>query len=86
MRTFNLTIATPEKIIYDGLASYCSFITPEGKMGVKAHHEPFMVVLKDRAEFLYRSDDNMEHTLNPVNAIVVFKQNKCSVIMSNNCD
>ena len=82
MRTFNLTVVSPEKTIFDGSVSYCCFVTPEGKMGIKANHEPFLVVLKDSAELLYRLPDGVEKIIYPVNATAVFKKNVCSIILS----
>jgi F0F1-type ATP synthase epsilon subunit len=82
MRSFNLTVVSPEKTIFNGSVTYCCFVTPEGKMGVKANHEPFLVVLKDNAEFLYRPTDGSEETIYPVNATAVFKKNECTIILS----
>jgi F0F1-type ATP synthase epsilon subunit len=82
MRSFNLTVVAPEKTLFDGPVSYCCFETPEGKMGIKANHEPFLVVLKNHAPFLYRETDGTENTIYPLNATAVFKNNSCSVILS----
>ena len=82
MREFKLVIVKPEKTLFDANAVYCEFVTTEGKMGVKALHEPFMAVLKNGTQFLYRLIDDKEVSFEAINAIVTFKKNVCTVILS----
>ena len=82
MRDFELKIVLPDKTLFNGKAVYCHFITTEGAMGVKAFHEPFMAVLKDDTDILYREPDGTEKTEIVANAIVSFKNNSCTVVMT----
>ena len=82
MREFKLVIVKPEKTVFDEMAVYCDFVTSEGKMGVKALHEPFMAVLANDTKFLYRTINGQENALEAINAIVTFKNNICTVVMS----
>ena len=82
MSEFHLRIATPEKKLFDGEVVYCSLTTSEGRMGIKARHEPFLATLKDGSELLYRLKDGRENTVTVQNAILSFKDNSCSVTMA----
>ena len=82
MSEFHLRIATPEKKLFEGEVVYCALTTTEGRMGVKARHEPFLATLKDGSDFLYRLKDGRENTFAVYNAILAFKDNACSVTMA----
>lgn len=82
MRDFTLKIIKPDKTVFDGRSVYCHLTTTEGEMGVKAHHEEFMAVLKDETDFLYREQDGTEKSLKVVNAILTFRNNSCTLVMS----
>ena len=82
MRDFQLKIVKPDKTFFNGKVVYCHFTTSEGEMGVKAYHEAFMAVLKDDTPFLYRNPDGSEESLNVANAIITFKENSCTVVMT----
>jgi len=82
MRTFLLKVVKPDKTVFEGNAEYCRFTTPEGEMGVKAHHEQFMAVLKDNSTLLYRSSSGKESEIKILNGILTFKNNTCTVLIS----
>ena len=77
MINFHLRIAKPEKKLFEGDVPYCQFTTPEGSMGVKARHEPFLATLKDGSEFVYWLEGGEEKTLTVYNAMISFKDNAC---------
>jgi F0F1-type ATP synthase epsilon subunit len=82
MNEFHLKIATPEKKLFDGDVVYCEITTTEGKMGIKARHEPFLAVLKDSSPILYRTKTGLENSIEVYNAILTFKDNSCVLTMA----
>ena len=77
MRTFKLTIATFDKVFYDGFAVSCTVSTPSGRIGFEAFHEPFLAVLKDNSEIKYTDPNRNEKTLQVRSGLLSFKQNIC---------
>lgn len=56
MRTFHLSVVTPEHTFFSGDVEYVLLMAPDGGMGVLAGHEPMAVALSEGEMILRMSD------------------------------
>ncbi|MBU1043575.1 MAG: hypothetical protein KJ915_04155 [Candidatus Omnitrophica bacterium] len=81
MNTFNLSISAYNAVLYNGRAVYCGITTIDGSLGFEAQHEPMLSVLKENSAISYKDAQGMEKTIQIVNGMLCFKNNKCTIII-----
>ena len=79
MKKFKLKIVSFSRVTFEGLATYCSIITPGGKIGFKANHEPFVSVLKDNSVIEYQIDSGKKERVEIQNGLFAFDKNECTI-------
>ena len=79
MQTFVLTIVSAAQVHFDDEARYCRVSTPAGNIGFEARHEPFLSVLKENSEVMYRDAIGAEHTLPVESGMLSFRDNRCTL-------
>ncbi len=82
MQTFQLSIITWNRSIYDGPVRLCTVTTPEGSIGLEAHHETFLAVLQDDSEVYYKDGDGNSSSVMVKNGILSFENNNCTITVS----
>jgi len=82
MRTFKLSIITPEKILFDDEAEYCGITTETGSIGFEALHAPMIAVLKKDSDILLRNVSGESRSFRISDGILSFKNNACSITAS----
>ncbi len=80
--TFDLIIAAHNSLIYKGPAVYCGVTTPAGSLGLEAHHEPFLTVLKENSLIHYRTPSAEKKSVAVRNGLLSFKHNTCVMTVS----
>ena len=79
MNTFSLQIVSFNKALVDEQAAYCAVETATGKIGFKAHHEPFVSVLQNDSEIEYQIASKGVQKVKIQNGLFSFIDNKCSI-------
>ncbi|MFO7936896.1 MAG: F0F1 ATP synthase subunit epsilon [Kiritimatiellia bacterium] len=82
MKSFKLSVRTPEKSLFEGDALYCGITTDIGSIGFKAMHEPMIAVLKNNSEVIIKDEVGNGRRLNVKDGILTFKNNTCSIAAS----
>jgi len=82
METFSLIIISESKLVFSGLALYCGVITHVGSLGLEAHHEPMLGILRDGSEINYTDEKGKELSVAIENGMFLFKNNACIVTVS----
>ncbi len=77
MNTFELTIAAYDSILYRGNATMLIVSTPEGEIGIEAHHEPFLAILKEDSELRFSTADGSTQTARIRRGLLSFRENRC---------
>ncbi len=78
MNTFKLKIVSLDKTFFDGEAVYCSVVTKSGKIGFKAHHEPFVSVIKNNSQIEYQDQSGKKESVKITGGLFAFENNECT--------
>lgn len=70
MEKFRLQIITPERIFYDGEASFIEFTSTEGRTGIYANHEPVTLLLSPCMLLIENENDEKKAALHNGFAVV----------------
>ena len=79
MNTFQLTIVAYNKLVFDGPARFCSVMTPGGSIGLEAHHENFLAVLKENSKISYRNAEGRDGSVKAESGLLSFENNTCTI-------
>lgn len=84
MATYHLTVATPERVVYDGEAQSLIVRTVSGEIGVLAGHAPYVAPL-DIGRLKIVDAEGKEHTAAVAGGIVKADQ-KQTTILADTCE
>lgn len=78
-KPFQLTIATPEGVVFDG--EVVSLVVPaaEGHLGIWAHHAPLVATLQP-GRLIYRSPDGAERQGQVVGGTLEVLRNRATLL------
>ncbi|HBE02121.1 MAG: hypothetical protein A2096_16915 [Spirochaetes bacterium GWF1_41_5] len=78
MNEFRLVISSCLQIVYEGNVNYCGITTPDGSLGIEAHHEPFFALLREKSEIILKSGSNTR-TIQAASGFLSFNENSCLI-------
>ena len=81
MSQFSLVIASIDKTYFQGQASYLGITTPQGALGLEAHHENFMATLTPDSDLVYAPENGPQRTIRVKSASLSFIDNKAVVTL-----
>lgn len=79
--TFSLVITAHDTIIYNGDAFSCTLTTPDGCLGLEAHHEPLLGILKKDSKISYTDAAAQKKTAAIKHGFFSFNRNKCTIVV-----
>ncbi|MBN2444100.1 MAG: F0F1 ATP synthase subunit epsilon [Spirochaetales bacterium] len=82
MTSFHLTITAPQYLIFNDPAVYCKVTTLSGSIGIEAHHEPFLALLKENSSVTYKDESGAEKSILLESGLLSFFNNKCNIAVS----